>query len=107
MALHQTLGEILHDIAQKYADKTCIIQAETGDSLTYAGFDKLVNQMAHGVRNKVPSANAYFGIMLENSINYLAMTYALKKLDRIEVSINRAFRGPALARMINLTELEI
>ena len=61
MALHQTLGEILHDIAQKYVDKTCIIQAETGDSLTYAGFDKLVNQMAHGVRNNVPSANAYFG----------------------------------------------
>ena len=41
--------------------------------------------------------------MLENSIDYLALTYALKKIDCIEVSINRAFRGAALSRMINLT----
>ena len=44
--------------------------------------------------------------MLENGIPYLAMSYALKKIDLVEVSINRAFRGPALARMINLTSCE-
>ena len=107
MTTSRTLGEILHECAGKYADRTCIIQAETGDSLTYVEFDRLVNRLAHGVRAGLPSCNAYVGIMLENSISYLAMTYALKKLDYIEVSINRAFRGVALARMINLTALQV
>ena len=34
------------------------------------------------------------------------MSYALKKIDLVEVSIIRAFRSPALARMINMTSCE-
>ena len=45
--------------------------------------------------------------MLENSLAYIEMSYALKKINRIEVSINRAFRGPSLSRMINLTSCEV
>ena len=45
--------------------------------------------------------------MHDNDINYLAMTYALKKINKIEVSINRAFKGHSLSRMINLTECDI
>ena len=45
--------------------------------------------------------------MLENSIEYLVASYALKKLNRVEVAVNRAFKGPSLARMINLTECDI
>ena len=48
----------------------------------------------------------HIAIMLENGIAYLAMAYALKKIDLVEVSINRAFRGPALAGMVNLTGCE-
>ena len=45
--------------------------------------------------------------MHENDLNYLAATYALKKLNKVEVSINRAFRGVSLSRMIALTECDV
>ena len=45
--------------------------------------------------------------MLENSPQYLAITYALKKIGSIEVSINRTFRGASLARTIKLTNTPV
>ncbi|MEO8544099.1 MAG: AMP-binding protein, partial [Burkholderiaceae bacterium] len=52
-------------------------------------------------------ALAHVAVMLENNIEYLAASYALKKTGSVEVSINRAFRGTALARMIDLTKASI
>ena len=70
-----------------------------------------MNRAGHGFRDgvaagRLEAASGHVAIMLENGIPYLAMSYALKKIDLVEVSINRAFRGPALARMINLTACE-
>ena len=85
--------------------------APSGEALGYVGLESLLNQAAHGFRDGIAGGwlNAGCGhvaAMLENGIPYLAMSHALKKIDLIEVSINRAFCGPALARMINLTSCE-
>lgn len=106
MALRITLGELLHQCAARFADRPCITLAPGGETLSYAGLESRVNRLAHGMTGRFGERSRHVGIMLENGIDYLAMSYALKKLNRIEVSINRAFRGPALARMINLTACE-
>ena len=98
-----TLGELLHECADKYSERPFITIAETGATISYGEFEALTNRLARGLRSNCRQGSVYVAIMLENGIEYLAASYALKKADRVEVSINRAFRGPALARMIDLT----
>ena len=105
-----TLGELLHQSANTFGESPFVTQAETGECLSYQGFECLSNQLAHGWQRRFPteeSSGEYVGIMLENSLDYLAFTYSLKKIDLIEVSINRAFRGAALSHMINMTKCKV
>jgi len=107
MALCITLGELIHQLAVKYEDRPAITMAVSGETLSYREFDTLINRIGHGLLNLSEIKSTYVGIMHENDLNYLAMTYALKKINKIEVSINRAFKGHSLSRMINLTECDI
>ncbi|MGC6517488.1 MAG: AMP-binding protein [Candidatus Puniceispirillaceae bacterium] len=107
MAQRITLGELLHDIADRYEDRPAVTDVITGKTLSYRALENYTNRIAHGLKS-LPEINiGYVGIMHENALSYLALTYALKKLDLIEVSINRAFKGASLARMINLTQCQI
>jgi len=81
--------------------------APSGESYSYAQFESLTNKISHGLLGRFDALPKYVAIMLENSPSYLATTYALKKTGPIEVSINRTFRGPSLARTINLTETPV
>ena len=101
--LRITLGNLLHDCARRYGDRPFLTIAETGATLSYAEFDTLTNRIAHGLRQHYPDTLGYVALLLENSAEYLATTYALKKLAAIEVSINPAMRGESLQRMIDQT----
>ncbi len=107
MANGTLLGELLHNYAKQYPDRPFLTMAPSGTSYSYAQFESLTNKITHGLLTTFDTLPAYIAIMLENSPNYLATSYALKKTGPIEVSINRTFRGPALARTINLTETPI
>ena len=102
-----TLGELIHTLANEFEDRPAITLAESGETWTYRDFDTLINRIGHGLNDLGDIVSDFVGIMHENDIHYLATTYALKKIQKVEVSINRAFRGPALARMINLTECTV
>ena len=109
--LRISIGQLLHDCAARFGERPCITMAPSGETLSYARLDSLVNRAAHGFRDGIARGwlNAGSGdvaAMLENGIPYLAMSYALKKIDLVEVSINRASFGPALVRMSNLTSCE-
>ena len=97
------LGGVLRASATKYGDALFVTQAETGEQLTYVQFNKCVNQIAHGLTEIGIARGDNVGIMLGSSIQFLASSYALKKLGAIEVSMNTHFRGVALSRMLNLT----
>ena len=111
MPLRITLGQLLHDCAARFGERPCITMAPSGETISYGGLESLVNRAGHGFRDRIAAgllnaASGHVAIMLENGIPYLAVSYALKKIDLVEVSINRAFRGPALTRMINMTSCE-
>ena len=101
------LGDLFHQLALQYHERPCITIAPTGKTVTYGELEQQINRLGHGMVTHFENTNNYIGIMLENSLAYIEMSYALKKINRIEVSINRAFRGPALSRMINLTGCEV
>ena len=103
---NMTIGDVLHDCASRFSDRPFITMAGVNHSLSYKEFESLSNSIAHGLTEFGNPDSGYCAIMLENCIRYLALTYALKKIDVTEVSINRAFRGESLARMINATKTE-
>ncbi|MCZ4280933.1 AMP-binding protein [Kiloniella laminariae] len=106
LGLRINLGLLLERQAARFPDNNFIIQAETGETLTYDEFNKRVNRLSHGLKDHGICPGDYVGIMLSNSIDFLVSSYALKKIGAIEVSINSTFRGISLIRMINLTGLE-
>ena len=103
MPLRITLGNLLHECAEKFSEREFLVIAETGESLTYNAFEALTNRITNGLLEQFPEKIEYVDIFLENSAQYLALTYALKKANAIEVSINPAMRGESLARMIDQT----
>ena len=107
MAANTLLGELLHRCASQYADRPFLTIAPSGETWSYREFEALTNRIANGLQTHFSQVPSYVAIMLENSAHYLALTYALKKLGPIEVSINRTFRGPSLARTIKLTKTPI
>ena len=72
MALRITLGDLLHECAEKFGDRPFLIIAETGETLTYREFEVLTNRVAHGLLENYSDALSYVDIFLENSAEYLA-----------------------------------
>ena len=107
MPLRMTLGELQHQCARKYADRPMLTMSQTGVTLSYAEFDHLTNQLAHGINEKISARLDYVAILAENSVEYLAASYALKKINAVEVSINCAMKAASLARMIDQTEAQV
>jgi len=101
------LGLLLQNSAKRYGSKPFVTQAETGERLTYAEFNKLTNHIAHGLIDLGFGDEEYIAIMLPSCIQFLACSYALKKIGVIEVAINSNARGPSLARMIDMTKCKI
>ena len=107
MGLRITLGELFHQSARRFAERPFITMAPSGETIAYGELESRINRLAHGMIGRFVESSNYVGIMLENSFAYVEMSYALKKINRVEVSINRAFRGAALQRMINLTACDL
>ena len=107
MALKITLGDLLHDCATRFSDRPFITVAETGETHSYAEFERLTNRIAHGMQDRFGAGLDYAAIVLENGVEYLATTYALKKINTVEVSVNRAMRGAPLARMVDQTQAPV
>ena len=80
MALRITLGDLLHECAEKFGERPFLIIAETGEALTYREFEALTNRVAHGLLDNYSDALSYVDIFLENSAEYLGISYALKKV---------------------------
>lgn len=103
MPLRITLGDLLHECAVKYTDRPFLTIAETGETLTYSEFETVTNRLAHGLADRFHLQSSFVAIFMENCKEYLTASYALKKVNAVEVSVNYAMRGAPLARMISQT----
>ena len=83
MSMRITLGNLFHECATRYGDRLAVTIAPSGVQVSYAELETNINQFAHGFRSQFSDQRNYVGIMLENSIEYLVASYALKKLNRV------------------------
>lgn len=107
MPLRITLGDLLNKYATQFADRPFLTIAESGLTLSYGEFETLTNRFAHGLIAACHGRLSHVAILAENGVEYLASSYALKKVNAIEISINCAMRGAPLARMIDQTGAQV
>ena len=107
MPLRITLGDLQHQCARRFTDRPMLTMAQTGVTLTYTEFEQFTNQFANGLVEKFPDGLNYVAILTDNGVEYLAASYALKKINSVEVSINCAIKAAPLARMIDQTQARV
>jgi crotonobetaine/carnitine-CoA ligase len=76
----------------------------TDVTLSYREFDARVNQVARGLIELRIAKGDFVAVMLPNCVEFLEASYAIKRLGATEVAIGTGYAGPALARLIALTE---
>jgi carnitine-CoA ligase len=96
------LASLLEQRAAELADRP-FLALSGGVRLTFGEFNAEVNRVAHGFATLVRAGDRV-ACMLPNSLEFLLVSYALKKLGAVEVAVNTNFRGPGLARMLNASE---
>lgn len=100
-----SLGALLEERAANSGNRPFLTMA--GARLTFAEFNREVNRVAHGMSALGVGRGDPVALMLPNCLQFLLASYALKKLGAIEVTINRAFRGPGLVHVLNQAPAEL
>jgi crotonobetaine/carnitine-CoA ligase len=101
-SLRSDVGSVLRQAADRTPEQPFVTFTETGVRLTYGEFDRLVNRVANALSQLGVRHADFVNLMLPNGIEYLALSYAVKRIGAIEIAVNSEFRGAALSRMLNL-----
>lgn len=75
-----------------------------GVRYSYGEFNRLANQVMHGLRERGFGAGDRVAILLHNCPEYLIASYALKKLGAVEISINTNLRGPGMLHAFTVSQ---
>ena len=86
MIRRQTLGDLLRRTAQRYPHKPSLIFGD--ECWTYAEFDAICNQLAHGLRELGITKGDRVAILAYNSNCFAAMRFAVARLGAVLVPIN-------------------
>ncbi|HYB08154.1 MAG TPA: AMP-binding protein [Alphaproteobacteria bacterium] len=93
-----TLYHVLARRLSDSADKPWVVGEER--AFSYREVDRLANRLANGLARLGVGRGDTVLLMLDNSIDFIALWCALGKLGAIEVSINCGYKGQLLARVM-------
>jgi long-chain acyl-CoA synthetase len=71
-----------------------------GRCVTYGELDRLVNRVAHALRDRGLMAGGRVAVMLPNSIEFFTVTQAAAKLGALVVPVNTRFRRDEIAYLL-------
>jgi carnitine-CoA ligase len=94
-----TLYHVLSRRLSDCADKPWI--ATEDHAFTYREVDRLASRLANGLAGLGVARGDTVLLMLNNSIDFIALWCALSKLGAIEVPVNCSYKGRLLARVMN------
>ncbi|MFW2449202.1 MAG: AMP-binding protein [Qipengyuania pacifica] len=92
------LGTLLERRATEAPNETFFTWND--ESHTLREFNEAVNEMARNLLAQGISKGAVVAIIMETSVEYLRLWFALAKIGAVEVPINNAYRGDLLAHAL-------
>ena len=90
--------------AMEKAHQPAIIMAETGEMLTYEGFDQRTNQVAHLLRSEGLARLAHYAVFMENTLQYIEICGGGERSGLYYTCINSYLTADELAYIINNSE---
>ena len=100
------LPTVLEAQATDRADETFLRWETTDTTVTFAETNRIVNRLAHGLRDAGIEKGDHVLLMLPNSLEYIYLWFALAKLGAVEVPVNTSYKEGTLTHVANLTEAE-
>jgi crotonobetaine/carnitine-CoA ligase len=100
------LPTVLEAQATDRADETFLQWETTDTEVTFAETNRVVNRLAHGLRDAGVEKGDHVLLMLPNSLEYVYLWFALSKLGAVEVPVNTSYKEGTLTHVANLTEAE-
>lgn len=103
-ALGPTLDKLLAERARTHSDRP-FLRFASGD-LTFAEVDHRATRLASGLASIGVESGATVPVLMANSAEFVITLFALSRLGAVACLINTAFRGPALAHAIGVTQAQ-
>jgi crotonobetaine/carnitine-CoA ligase len=100
------LPDILEYQATERADEPFLQWETTEEEVTFAETNRIVNRLAHGLREQGVKKGDHVLLMLPNSLEYIYLWFALSKIGAVEVPVNTSYKRDTLTHVANLTEAE-
>jgi len=100
------LPKILEHQAETRPDETFLQWETTDTTVTFEETNSIVNQLAHGFREKGVEKGDHVLLMLPNSLEYIYLWFALSKIGAVEVPVNTSYKRDTLTHVANITESE-
>jgi crotonobetaine/carnitine-CoA ligase len=98
------LPNILEYQANERGDEPFLQWETTDEEITFAETNRIVNRLAHGLREQGVEKGDHVLLMLPNSLEYVYLWFALSKIGAVEVPINTSYKRETLTHVANLTE---
>lgn len=102
-----TIGTLFLESSKKFADKEMIYDVTLDRTCTYAEFKKLVDSISRGLVAKGMQKGDHIGILAPNSIDWLAVFYAVCNIGGIAVLLNAALTVEEMVYAINYSDLKM
>jgi len=99
----------MHPITHAAArpDHAAIINATTGDTVTYGELDAFANRMARWLRAKGASRGTSVGLLLENRPLYLELVWSAQRMGAMLVPIATRLTAPEIAYILKDAECSL
>ena len=101
---NSTIGDVLDRQAERFAGRDALVNVETGERYTYAGFREEVDRVARGLMALGIQRGHHVGIWATNYSEWVLTQFATAKIGAVMVNVNPAYRTHELAYVLEQSE---
>ena len=98
--LGETIGDNLARTAAAHPEREAVVERATGRRMTYAEFDRTVDDLARGLLALELGTGDRVGIWAPNCLEWMLVQYATARVGVILVNINPAYRSHELSYVL-------
>ena len=102
--INSTIGDMLDRQAERFADRDALVNFETGERFSYAGFRDEVDRVARGLMALGIQRGQHVGIWSTNYTEWVLTQFATAKIGAVMVNVNPAYRTHELAYVLEQSE---